>query len=182
MKRYAVGVPHAIHVAQLSLTLFDHLQTCLDLPPTEPWRDYLETAALLHDIGYFIAKPKHHRHSRWILTYTYETQLWRPISRQWVSDLAYFHRKPLTNKKAQYLASIPGLGPIVSILRIADGLDRAHQQLVTIEQVTCSDKNVVITVRHLEDADYSHLMEKKADGFRHAFHRSLKIKRLDASS
>ncbi len=182
MKRYGVEIPHARHVALLSLTLYDHLQPLAGVPSAEPWRDYLETAALLHDIGYFIAKKGHHRHSRWILENTYETQAWLEGTRQWVADLAYFHRKPLSVKKAQYLAQTPGLWALSFILRIADGLDRSHRQDVSIEQVAVSDKTIAIKVSHLSDDDYRHLMESKAQGFRQAFGRNLKIKRLEAGA
>jgi exopolyphosphatase/guanosine-5'-triphosphate,3'-diphosphate pyrophosphatase len=178
MTRYIVEAPHARHVAYLALIIYDQLEFLMGHSCSQPYREYLETAALLHDIGYFISKKGHHRHSRWILTYSKETQNWNDGARQCIADLAFFHRKSLTSKKLQYLRRSSRLLALSVVLRIADGLDRAHRQDVSIANITVTGKTVTIAVRRLTDDAYEHLIRIKAEGFSQAFGRTLKIQRL----
>jgi exopolyphosphatase/guanosine-5'-triphosphate,3'-diphosphate pyrophosphatase len=57
---------HAHKVAQLALDLFDGLQTLHGRGRRD--RQFLEVAALLHDIGAFIEAKRHHRHSLYLIS------------------------------------------------------------------------------------------------------------------
>lgn len=60
--KYAIKVLHAQEVNQLSMMIFD--EVCKKIRElTEVERKYLQTAALLHDIGYFVSAEKHNKHS-----------------------------------------------------------------------------------------------------------------------
>jgi len=63
--RYKLDQRHAEKVADLALSLFDQTESLHGLGKRE--RIYLEAAALLHDIGYFISMQKHHKHSHYII-------------------------------------------------------------------------------------------------------------------
>ncbi len=178
MTRYIVEAPHARHVAYLALILYDRLENLMPAPSSPVYRENLETAALLHDIGYFIAKKGHHRHSRWILSHSKETQSWDENARRCISDLAFFHRKPLTDKKLQYLRRFPRLLALSVVLRLADGLDRDHHQDVRIANIAVNAKTVTLAVQRLGDEAYEHLVRVKAEGFSQAFGRNLKIERV----
>jgi len=56
-----IDEPHALHVARLALSLFDGLAAPFNLKKSD--RKLLEAAAILHDVGYFIAYSSHHKHS-----------------------------------------------------------------------------------------------------------------------
>ena len=56
--KYAIKVLHAQEVNQLSMMIFD--EVCKKIRElTEVERKYLQAAALLHDIGYFVSAEKH---------------------------------------------------------------------------------------------------------------------------
>ena len=72
-RRYSFDEPHALHVAKLSLQLFDQLKSAHGLGSEA--RASLEIAALLHDIGYYINAHDHNKHSHYILTSTHVSAL-----------------------------------------------------------------------------------------------------------
>ena len=55
---------HSLHVAALALRLFDQTKRLHNLGDTE--RDWLEYAAILHDIGYLINERQHHKHAYYL--------------------------------------------------------------------------------------------------------------------
>jgi exopolyphosphatase / guanosine-5'-triphosphate,3'-diphosphate pyrophosphatase len=130
--------PHGAQVARLSGVLLSALEEepsiDLNLFHPGPVTEWLEFAALLHDIGYIIDMKKHHRHSERLIR---EAELpgFTPTEIQIVSLIARFHRKrwPEPDHKA-----FAGLGAgdydavrtLTGILRVADGLDRTHQNVV----------------------------------------------------
>ena len=63
--RYKLDQKHTEKVADLALSLFDQTEPLHGLGKQE--RIYLEAAALLHDVGYFISMQKHHKHSHYII-------------------------------------------------------------------------------------------------------------------
>ena len=56
---------HASQVARLSLSIFDQTRSAHVLTDRE--REWLEFAALLHDIGTHISYPRHHKHSYYLI-------------------------------------------------------------------------------------------------------------------
>ena len=63
--RYKLDQKHTEKVTELALSLFDQTEALHGLGKQE--RIYLEAAALLHDVGYFISMQKHHKHSHYII-------------------------------------------------------------------------------------------------------------------
>jgi hypothetical protein len=59
---------HASQVARLSLSIFDQTRSVHVLTDRE--REWLEFAALLHDIGTHISYPRHHKHSYYLIKVT----------------------------------------------------------------------------------------------------------------
>ena len=64
-ERCHFSVEHARQVARLSLQLFDQLRAWHGLGPRE--REWLEYAALLHDVGSLISYERHHKHSYYLI-------------------------------------------------------------------------------------------------------------------
>jgi exopolyphosphatase/pppGpp-phosphohydrolase len=97
-------------------------------------RFWLQCGALLHDIGWIEGQRGHHKTAlRIILTtpvLTFDTR-----ERFIIGSIARYHRKALPNEKHDHFATLkPRERQIVrvlaGILRVADGLDRTHQNLV----------------------------------------------------
>lgn len=177
MHRYAVDRPHAIHVARLSLKLYEPLMDLGSFPSDSLGRECLETAALLHDIGYFINPKGHHRHSCYIIRHAQETRDWGESTRSCVALLAYFHRKSFNPQKFGEFSKNTTWLTMAAILRIADGLDRGHCQQVEIRQIDVTPNTVELFVRGLQNEPLGHLMQIKAQGFDAIFHRQLLILR-----
>ena len=64
-RRCAWHQSHSEHVARLCVELFDQTAALHKLGPGE--RELIESAALLHDIGWHISRARHHRHSQYLI-------------------------------------------------------------------------------------------------------------------
>jgi exopolyphosphatase/guanosine-5'-triphosphate,3'-diphosphate pyrophosphatase len=123
---------HGRHVAGLALVLFDSSKRAHGLGAAE--RELLEYAALLHDVGVFVSRFKHHRHSQYLILNSPLPGFEREEV-QWIATIARFHRgepPKLTHR------ALEGFDPdvrtriirLAAILRVADGLDRSRQKIV----------------------------------------------------
>jgi len=120
---------HGRHVARLALSLYDggfgH-----DLGLDAGARELLEYAALLHDIGHAIDRDRHHRHGAYLIR---NAEL-LGFSQEEVELLAHIvrtHRKQMPKPASPELATLPAsrrrqLRGMVTLLRVADALDRTH--------------------------------------------------------
>lgn len=129
---YRVRRPHAEHVKDLSLKLFDDLITEHRLGDRE--RELLEAAALLHDIGYHISAEQHHKHSDYIIRNSSMPGFTLDES-ELIACVARYHRKSHPKKKHENFLRLPDedqqvVRVLASILRICEGLDRRQQQVV----------------------------------------------------
>jgi len=126
---------HVQHVAALAVQLFDELEDLHGLDDHD--RFILEAAALLHDIGWSVANegPGHHRQSARLI----REHGWKHLGAETVTltaQVARYHRKsPPDLEHEEYAALSPAerlrVQQLAAMLRIADGLDRSHQQVVT---------------------------------------------------
>lgn len=160
---------HSEHVTTLALEIFDQLaellpelaETLAKTSPTHPLaldadtamddegRAILEAAGVLHDIGYLVNHSKHHKHSYYIIA-NGELDGFTPRERELIAHVARYHRRshPKASHEA-YQALDPHDRKIVrrlaGILRVADGLDRTHTQVV---------ERVAVEIEVRDDADH----------------------------
>jgi exopolyphosphatase/guanosine-5'-triphosphate,3'-diphosphate pyrophosphatase len=137
-QKYDFAAPHARQVAQLALSIFYQLQRLHELD--EKYAGILHAAAMLHDIGSFIAFPKHHKHSYYLIKSS------RPSSFSkedidLIANVARYHRKAHpTPKHLGFSQLSPGDQDVVrklsAILRVADALDYKQEQ--TVREVKCA--------------------------------------------
>jgi exopolyphosphatase/guanosine-5'-triphosphate,3'-diphosphate pyrophosphatase len=135
--RYKLDQRHAEKVAELALSIFDQTQRLHGLGGQE--RIYLEAAALLHDIGYFISMQKHHKHSHYIIANSEIVGL-TPAERLLVAGISRYHRKATPGAAHLEYESLPKkdkatVCSLAAILRIADALDKEHNS--AIRSVEC---------------------------------------------
>jgi exopolyphosphatase/guanosine-5'-triphosphate,3'-diphosphate pyrophosphatase len=124
--------PHGPQVARLALRLFDQLEADFHLDRTA--REWLEFAALLHDVGHHIDHKNHHRHSLYLIT-NGELLGFRPEELEIIGLVARFHRKAAPKESDAELKSLPRdsrqtVRALSAILRVADALDRSHYSVV----------------------------------------------------
>lgn len=137
LRRGNTEVLHAAHVARLALELFDKTHALHQLTATE--REWLQYGALLHDVGCYVGFSKHHLHSYYLITHGDLTGF-SAEEIEVIASIARYHRgKGPREWHENWRRLDPYLRPVVeklaALLRIADGLDRSHRQLIT--DVSC---------------------------------------------
>ena len=124
--------PHAQQVAKLALALFDQTRSAHGLTDRE--RDWLEYAALLHDIGVLISYNRHHRHSYYLIK-NGDLRGFAPEEVETIALVARYHRRGTPKRSHEGYGDLPGslrrtVKLLGAILRLAEGLDRSHAQSV----------------------------------------------------
>ena len=124
--------PHAQQVARLALALFDQTRSVHGLTDRE--RDWLEYAALLHDIGVHISYNRHHRHSYYLIK-NGDLRGFAPEEVEPIALVARYHRRGTPKRSHEGYGDLPGslrrtVKLLGAILRLAEGLDRSHAQSV----------------------------------------------------
>jgi exopolyphosphatase/guanosine-5'-triphosphate,3'-diphosphate pyrophosphatase len=124
--------PHGPHVARLALQLFDQLKPHLSL--SDEAREWLEFAALLHDVGHHIDHKNHQRHSYYLIT-NGELLGFRREELELIGQIARYHQKGTPKESDEEFRALSGnerqiVRTLSAILRIADGLDRSHYSVV----------------------------------------------------
>jgi exopolyphosphatase/guanosine-5'-triphosphate,3'-diphosphate pyrophosphatase len=139
-QKYLYDAPHAYHVSQLAMNLFYQLNDLHKL--SDKYCSILQAAAMLHDIGLFIAEPKHHKHSYYLIKSS-GINAFDKLDLDVVANIARYHRKAHPSQKHLGFSQLtPSNQEVVrklsAILRIADAFDYRHDQKVTA--LTCATK------------------------------------------
>jgi exopolyphosphatase/guanosine-5'-triphosphate,3'-diphosphate pyrophosphatase len=142
---------HVQHVARLALQLFDQLTPLHGLGPRE--RLMLETAGYLHDIGHQFEfnGEGHHKESARLI----RERAWagfNPMEVEIIAQVARYHRKSMPETGHDEFRALDPWSRVVvqqlsAMLRLADSLDRAHQQLVREIRVEINPTQLIF---HLE--------------------------------
>ncbi len=123
---------HARHVARMTLGLFDGMRRLHGLGEGD--RELLHYAALLHDVGAVIGHDGHAEHSAYIIRNGNLRGLTAPEV-EMIALIACYHGKARPRKRDPHYAALDkprrrALRWMSALLRIAEGLDRSHYQLV----------------------------------------------------
>jgi exopolyphosphatase / guanosine-5'-triphosphate,3'-diphosphate pyrophosphatase len=163
---------HSYQVSKLALSLFDQLAEPLGLDPAA--RPLLETAALLHDIGSYIAYDRHHKHSYQLISNA-ELPGFTPKEREIIAAVARYHRGSLPKRRHESLQRLDGADRALvehlgALLRLADGLDRSRSQRVTGVSAIALAGSVELTLSGEGDLSLEvYGARAKGDLFRRAF-------------
>lgn len=175
-RRNAWDAPHSEHVTELALSLFDQTTELHGLGPAE--RELLEYAALLHDVGYAVAQSAHHKHSLYLIRNA-DLDGFTPRELGIMANVARYHRKALpAGHHADYMALSGDDRRIVrrlgALLRVADGLDLDHLQLVSKVTVAGLGDPVRLELVARDTPDLSlWAAERNADLFEREFGRRI---------
>jgi exopolyphosphatase/guanosine-5'-triphosphate,3'-diphosphate pyrophosphatase len=123
---------HAQQVARLALNIFDQTRSVHALGDRE--REWLEFAALLHDVGVHISYERHHRHSYYLIK-NGDLRGFSPEETEIIALVARYHRQATPKKGHEGYGSLPGalrrtVKTLAAMVRLAEGLDRSHAQAV----------------------------------------------------
>jgi exopolyphosphatase / guanosine-5'-triphosphate,3'-diphosphate pyrophosphatase len=121
---------HARQVARLALSIFDQTRSVHGLTDRE--REWLEYAALLHDVGVHISYERHHRHSYYLIK-NGDLRGFAPDEIEIMALVARYHRQARPRKSHDGYGDLPGgarrvVKTLSAMLRLAEGLDRSHAQ------------------------------------------------------
>lgn len=153
-EKFQVDLPHAEHVTKLALALYDGLQPVHELDAGA--RETLHFAGLLHDVGSAIAFDGHAEHSYYVIKHGNLRGLSaEEIER--VANVARFHSKRKPRKREPGLRELGKderkvVRWLAAVLRIAEGLDRSHYQLIRSLRVRRTSTGVSILVAARREA------------------------------
>lgn len=152
--KYQYDQTHADHVLMLSMQLFDQMADLYGFSKQE--RVYLQSAAILHDLGSFISAGSHHKHSSRLIS-TSEILGLTETDLKIIAQIARYHRKATprpthTEYMSLEMSQRVMVSRLASLLRIADALDAIHTQQVEKIKVDIDDNRCVLYV-HFRDVD-----------------------------
>jgi exopolyphosphatase/guanosine-5'-triphosphate,3'-diphosphate pyrophosphatase len=154
-RRYGVDVRHTRKVASLAHTLFESLHSLHGLGLA--LGRLLEAAAYLHDTGHFISDIGHHKHSAYVVANS-DMPTFTDRERVLVAMLCRYHRKTMPSPRHEAFQALSveekrAVLMLTPLLRLADSLDRSHDQRV--ESVACQirESDVRIDLGSTADTD-----------------------------
>lgn len=147
---------HAEHVARLALAIFDQTRAIHGLTDRE--REWLEYAALMHDLGSHISYARHHRHSYYLIK-NGDLRGFEPEEIEVIALVARYHRRGTPKKSHAEYARLSAplrrtVRTLASILRVAESLDRSHAQVISqLEVQDRGDNALLLQLRTSGDAE-----------------------------
>ena len=129
---------HNLQTARLALRLFDVTASLHGLGTRE--REWLDYAALLHDIGYSIHYRGHHKHAYYLITNAV-LDAFDQREVEVIAHVARYHRGAAPKASHPTFAALKpwqqrAIRKLAALLRVADSLDRTHASRV--EEIYCS--------------------------------------------
>jgi exopolyphosphatase/guanosine-5'-triphosphate,3'-diphosphate pyrophosphatase len=146
---------HARHVVALSVSLFDQSRAIHGLGDRE--REWLEYAALMHDIGAHISFGRHHRHSYYLIT-NGDLRGFQPDEIEVIALVTRYHRRSTPKASHEEYARLPSrrrhtVRVLSSMLRVAESLDRSHAQIISGLALRARKDGVRIELQATGDAE-----------------------------
>jgi exopolyphosphatase/guanosine-5'-triphosphate,3'-diphosphate pyrophosphatase len=179
---------HAQQVARLAMILFDQTRALHGLTDRE--REWLEYAALLHDIGVHISYEGHHKHSYYLIK-NGDLRGFEPEEVEAIALVARYHRQATPKKRHDGFGTLKrrqrrAIRALAAILRLAETLDRSHSQQVLGLELHDRGDDSLLQVRSAGDVElelwaaarhaepFERLLDKpirlEISGHRHAEH------------
>ena len=163
---------HAAQVTWLASRLFDELAPEHGLGIDE--RELLLAGGMVHDVGWGVSMMRHHKNSARLIE---EMKLPAFTDREQaiIAALARYHREALPKKKHRIFGTLKkrdrkAVKAMAAILRVADGLDRSHDDVVRNVTVERGPDGLRIIAHVTEDAGAElWAARKKSDLFEAVF-------------
>ena len=177
-RRFMFDEAHGLHVARLALSLFDQLQELHGLNPND--RRLLLAAGVLHDIGTFISRKGHHKHSLYLISRS-ELPGLSPTDMLMVANVARYHRKNIPRERHPEFMRLSEANRVrtkalAAILRVADALDRTHLQHVDTVKANAGKREVTLRLEGEGDLLLERwALSRKKNLFQRTFHKAVKL-------
>jgi exopolyphosphatase/guanosine-5'-triphosphate,3'-diphosphate pyrophosphatase len=146
---------HAQQVARIAVSIFDQTRAVHGLTDRE--REWLEYAALLHDVGVHISYERHHKHSHYLIK-NGDLRGFDPEEIDTIALVARYHRQATPKKRHEIFGDFRRkrrrtIRTLAAILRLAEGLDRSHQQSVAAVELHDRGDDMLLQIRTTGDAE-----------------------------
>ena len=146
---------HAQQVARQALALFDQTRAFHGLTDRE--REWLEYASLMHDLGVHISYPRHHRHSYYLIK-NGDLRGFHPDEVEVMALIASYHRRGTPKRSHEGFAALPAplrgaVRLLASILRMVEGLDRSHAQVISGLEIRDRGEDMLLEIHTASDAE-----------------------------
>jgi exopolyphosphatase/guanosine-5'-triphosphate,3'-diphosphate pyrophosphatase len=167
---------HSEQVARICMRLFDETRSIHGLGTPE--RELIEYAALLHDIGWHIARTGHHKHSMYLIQ-NGDLKNFSDEEIEIIANIARYHRKSPPKSKHVAFAKLSPRGKEIvrvgaALLRLADGLDRSHSSIVRDVKCRNGGKEVKCVLQAKWDAQLEvWAASRKSEMFEKVFKRPI---------
>ena len=176
-RRYGVDPRQADPVRAHAAQLFRDLQSVHGLPPE--YRQWLEAAAMMRDVGKYISYQGHHRHTQYVIAGS-DLYGFTPQQRAIVSGIARYLGKsrPAPQDRAfRYIAAADHehVKRAIALLRLAVALNQDRASDVLRVRIRAYPKRVLLEIRPGRTGAELELwsLRKEADYFRETFRREL---------
>src|SRR5262245_38434813 len=146
---------HSQQVARLAVALFDQTRAIHGLTDRE--REWLEYAAILHDIGVHISYERHHKHSYYLIR-NGQLRRFEPYEIESVALVARYHRQSTPKRRHEGYGDLKRrtrrtVRTLAAILRLAESLDRSHAQSVSGVELHDRGDDDLLQIRTAGDAE-----------------------------
>jgi exopolyphosphatase / guanosine-5'-triphosphate,3'-diphosphate pyrophosphatase len=136
-KHYGADLAFAQRIRDLTIQLFRRLQSLHQLPTQ--YADWLEAAAMLHEVGAYINRSGRRRHTYYVIAHS-EIFGYTPLQRRIIATIARYVGKSLPWDSDRILRLLPPADRIhvtkaVALLRLARALDQGRRGAVRELQV-----------------------------------------------
>jgi len=171
-RKYQADELHGVHTAAIARQIFEATRSQHRMGDRE--RLLLEVASIVHDIGGFVAARGHHRHAYYLLTHS-EIYGLSAIDMEIVANVARYHRRAGPQADHPAYAALPRparvtVNRLSSILRVADALDKGHNQRVRNAKVWVTGDELRIEAEGAEELALERLsLDQKAGLFEEVF-------------
>ncbi len=154
-ERFGYRAAHSRQVTKLALEIFDATTDLHRLGARE--REWLEYGAILHDIGTHISYERHHKHSYYLIK-NGDLRGFEPNEIEIIALTARYHRQAEPKKTHDGFADLPAsarrtVRTLGAIVRLAEGLDRSHAQVIQGLSLGERGKTLKITLKSTGDAE-----------------------------
>lgn len=165
---------HEKKVSKYAERILDSIGTAFPFSGGE--RNMLQYSAYLHDIGYFIDKKGHHKHTRYIILNDPAFDCLPLNLRSMLALVSGGHRKSIGKSIREHT---PGeqktILKLASILRLADALDHTRDAEVRINEMCLSKDCFMISLEGGDAVKILGRIKEKSDLFRENFNMEVLV-------
>ena len=176
-EKFGKNKEHAKQVEQYAEKIFDALNGKI-INYGQREKLYLKTAAYLHDVGYYIEKKSHHKHTLKIIM---ENGLkdFDEEEKKIIANIARYHRSSFPNQeKHKHFAELNEtqkeiVTKLGAILRIADGMDKPSKNLILRIEAEETPETINFYIKTIGFKPKLDIAKEKSDLFEKLFNKPL---------